>query len=131
MFSGVERGKKEGFDVVICDTAGRLHTKAPLLDELRKIARVTEKVIDTAPHETILVLDANTGQNAIQQAKIFREAVPITGIVLTKLDGTAKGGVILGICDELDAPIRYIGIGESVADLRAFNAKEFTEALFM
>ncbi len=131
VFSGVERGKKEGFDVIICDTAGRLHTKAPLLDELEKISRVAQKVIDTAPHETILVLDANTGQNAIQQAKIFREAVPITGIVLTKLDGTAKGGVILGICDELDVPIRYIGIGESVADLRQFDAREFTEALFM
>ena len=131
VFSGVARGKAEGFDVIICDTAGRLHTKAPLLDELEKISRVTQKVIESAPHETILVLDANTGQNAIQQAKIFREAVPITGIVLTKLDGTAKGGVILGICDELDAPIRYIGIGESVADLRPFDAREFTEALFM
>lgn len=131
VFSGVERAKNEGFDIVLCDTAGRLHTKAPLLDELEKISRVTQKVIDTAPHETILVLDANTGQNAIQQAKIFRQAVPITGIVLTKLDGTAKGGVILGICDELDAPIRYIGIGESVADLRRFDAEEFTEALFM
>ncbi len=131
VYSGVERGKKEGFDVVICDTAGRLHTKAPLLDELRKIHRVTTQVIPEAPHETMLVLDANTGQNAIQQAKMFNEAVDITGIVLTKLDGTAKGGVILGICDELDAPIRYIGIGESVADLRQFDADDFVEALFM
>ena len=131
VFSGVERARDEGFDVVICDTAGRLHTKAPLLDELTKVSRVTKKVMEDAPHETILVLDANTGQNAIQQAKMFSEAVDITGIVLTKLDGTAKGGVILGICDELDAPIRYIGIGESVADLRTFSAHEFVEALFM
>jgi fused signal recognition particle receptor len=93
--------------------------------------RVASKVIDTAPHETILVLDANTGQNAIQQAKLFKEAVDISGIVLTKLDGTAKGGVILGICEELDSPIRFIGIGESVTDLREFKADEFVEALFM
>ncbi len=131
VYSGVERGKEEGFDIIICDTAGRLHTKAPLLDELKKMGRVTQKVIPNAPHETILVLDANTGQNAIQQALVFNTAVPITGIVLTKLDGTAKGGVILGICEELDAPIRFIGIGEGVHDLRTFNAVEFTEALFM
>lgn len=131
VYSGVERAKKEGFDIVICDTAGRLHTKAPLLEELEKMGRVTKKVIPNAPHETILVLDANTGQNAIQQALTFNKAVPITGIVLTKLDGTAKGGVILGICEELDAPIRFIGIGEGVHDLRTFDAVEFTEALFM
>jgi fused signal recognition particle receptor len=131
IYAGIERGVKEGFDVIICDTAGRLHTKANLLDELRKMNRVASKVIDTAPHETILVLDANTGQNAIQQAKLFKEAVDISGIVLTKLDGTAKGGVILGICEELDSPIRFIGIGESVTDLREFKADEFVEALFM
>lgn len=131
IYAGIERGAKEGFDVIICDTAGRLHTKANLLDELRKMNRVASKVIDTAPHETILVLDANTGQNAIQQAKLFKEAVDISGIVLTKLDGTAKGGVILGICEELDSPIRFIGIGESVTDLREFKADEFVEALFM
>ena len=131
IYAGIERGVIEGVDVIICDTAGRLHTKANLLDELRKMNRVASKVIDSAPHETILVLDANTGQNAIQQAKLFKEAVDITGIVLTKLDGTAKGGVILGICEELEAPIRYIGIGESVSDLRAFSADEFVEALFM
>jgi len=95
------------------------------------MGRVARKVVDDAPHATILVLDANTGQNAIQQAKFFKEAVDITGIVLTKLDGTAKGGVILGICEELDAPIRYIGIGEGVRDLRPFDAEEFVEALFM
>lgn len=131
IYAGIERGAKEGFDVIICDTAGRLHTKSNLLDELRKMNRVASKVIDTAPHETILVLDANTGQNAIQQAKLFKEAVDISGIVLTKLDGTAKGGVILGICEELDSPIRFIGIGESVTDLREFKADEFVEALFM
>jgi fused signal recognition particle receptor len=131
IYAGIERGVKEGVDIIICDTAGRLHTKVNLLDELRKMNRVASKVIASAPHETILVLDANTGQNAIQQAKLFSEAVDISGIVLTKLDGTAKGGVILGICEELNAPIRYIGIGESVSDLRSFSADEFVEALFM
>lgn len=131
IYAGIERGVKEGVDIIICDTAGRLHTKVNLLDELRKMNRVASKVIASAPHETILVLDANTGQNAIQQAKLFSEAVDISGIVLTKLDGTAKGGVILGICEELNAPIRYIGIGESVSDLRSFRADEFVEALFM
>ncbi len=131
IFEGIERGVEEGADVIICDTAGRLHTKVNLLKELEKIGRVAGKVIETAPHETILVLDANTGQNAIQQAKMFSEAVEISGIVLTKLDGTAKGGVVLGICEELDAPIRFIGIGEGVNDLREFDAGEFVEALFM
>ncbi len=131
VFAGIERGVAENVDVIICDTAGRLHTNVNLLDELRKINRVASKVIDSAPHETFLVLDANTGQNAIQQARLFSEAVDISGIVLTKLDGTAKGGVILGICEELEAPIRYIGVGEGVADLREFKAAEFVEALFM
>lgn len=131
IFSGIERGVKEGADVIICDTAGRLHTKVNLLDELEKMGRVATKAMEGAPHETILVLDANTGQNAIAQAKLFREALEITGIVLTKLDGTAKGGVILGLCEELKAPVRYIGIGEGIDDLRAFHADEFVEALFM
>ncbi len=131
VFAGIEKGVADGVDVIICDTAGRLHTNVNLLDELRKIRRVASKVIDSAPHETFLVLDANTGQNAIQQARLFSEAVDISGIVLTKLDGTAKGGVILGICEELEAPIRYIGVGEGVADLREFKASEFVEALFM
>ncbi|TXD37821.1 signal recognition particle-docking protein FtsY [Lujinxingia vulgaris] len=131
IYAGIEKGIAEGADVIICDTAGRLHTKVNLLDELGKIGRVTGKALEGAPHETILVLDANTGQNAIQQASMFKEACDITGVVLTKLDGTAKGGVILGICDELDAPVRYIGIGEGVEDLRAFNSGEFVEALFM
>ncbi len=131
VFAGIERGVADDVDVIICDTAGRLHTNVNLLDELRKIRRVASKVIDSAPHETFLVLDANTGQNAIQQARLFSEAVDISGIVLTKLDGTAKGGVILGICEELEAPIRYIGVGEGVEDLREFKASEFVEALFM
>ncbi len=131
IFSGIERGVREEVDVVICDTAGRLHTKVNLLDELEKMGRVATKAMNGAPHETILVLDANTGQNAIAQAKLFREALDITGIVLTKLDGTAKGGVILGLCEELKAPVRYIGIGEGIDDLRPFYAEEFVEALFM
>ncbi|RAL23999.1 signal recognition particle-docking protein FtsY [Lujinxingia litoralis] len=131
IYAGIEKGMAEGADVIICDTAGRLHTKVNLLDELGKIGRVTGKALEGAPHETILVLDANTGQNAIQQASMFKEACDITGVVLTKLDGTAKGGVILGICDELDAPVRYIGIGEGVEDLRPFDSREFVEALFM
>lgn len=131
VFDGIERGVEEGIDVIICDTSGRLQTNANLMDELRKIQRVSGKAFDGAPHETILVLDANMGQNAISQAKTFGEALGITGIVLTKLDGTARGGVILGIGEELDVPVRYIGIGESVKDLRDFDAEEFAEALFL
>lgn len=131
VFSGIEHGVKEGFDVIICDTSGRLHTNANLMDELRKIERVSGKAHGGAPHETILVLDANTGQNAISQAKTFGEALGITGIILTKLDGTARGGVILGIGEELDVPVRYIGIGEGVKDLRHFDAEEFADALFL
>ncbi|WP_168210986.1 signal recognition particle-docking protein FtsY [Persicimonas caeni] len=131
MYAGIERGIEEDVDVIICDTSGRLQTNVNLMDELAKMARVSGKALDGAPHETMLVLDANTGQNAIIQAKKFNEAVEISGIALTKLDGTARGGVILGICDELEAPVRYIGIGESVEDLREFDADEFVEALFM
>jgi fused signal recognition particle receptor len=117
-------------DVLICDTAGRLHTKVPLMDELKKVKRVIGKQMPTAPHEVLLVIDANTGQNAIAQARSFSEVVDITGIVLTKLDGTAKGGVIVGICDELGIPVKLIGIGEQVDDLRDFVAEDFIEALF-
>lgn len=131
IFSGIERGVREKADVIICDTAGRLHTKSNLMDELEKMARVAGKAYEGAPHETLLVLDANTGQNAIRQAELFNEALDITGVALTKLDGTAKGGVILGICDELNVPVRYIGIGEGIRDLRPFDAEEFVEALFM
>jgi fused signal recognition particle receptor len=130
IFDAIKRGIDESFDVVICDTAGRLHTKVDLMEELKKVGRVCNKAMPGAPHETWLVLDATTGQNAIQQAQMFKEAMNITGIVLTKLDGTAKGGVILGICDELRVPVRYIGIGESVSDLREFDPHAFVSALY-
>jgi fused signal recognition particle receptor len=130
IFDAIKRGVDENFDVVICDTAGRLHTKVDLMEELKKVGRVCNKALEGAPHETWLVLDATTGQNAIQQAQLFKEAMNITGFVLTKLDGTAKGGVILGICDELHVPVRYIGIGESVSDLREFDPHAFASALY-
>jgi fused signal recognition particle receptor len=130
IFDAVKRAQTEGYDVVIADTAGRLHTKTDLMEELRKVRRVIDKAMPGAPHETWLVLDSTNGQNAIQQAKIFKEAMEVTGIVLTKLDGTAKGGVILGICDELSVPVRFIGIGEKVADLREFDPEAFVSALY-
>lgn len=130
IYDGLVRGASEEFDVILCDTAGRLQTKKPLMDELEKIARVADKAIGGAPHETVLVLDANTGQNAIQQAQLFREAAPLTGLILTKLDGTAKGGVVIGISQEMKLPIYHIGIGESVSDLRAFDPAEFVDALY-
>ena len=130
LFEGVRQAAAGGYDVVICDTAGRLHTKTPLIDELRKMHKSVAKAVEGAPHECVLVLDANTGQNAIQQARQFREAAPLTGVVLTKLDGTAKGGVIIGVSDELKIPVYFIGIGEAVGDLRAFAASEFVDALF-
>jgi fused signal recognition particle receptor len=130
IFDGIKRATAEGIDVVIADTAGRLHTKANLMDELQKVRRVAGKALEGAPHETWLVIDATSGQNAIAQAQIFTQAMSVTGIVLTKLDGTAKGGVILGIADQLGIPVRYIGVGERVEDLREFDAEEFVEALF-
>jgi fused signal recognition particle receptor len=129
-FDAVRRGVQEGLDVVLLDTAGRLHTKAPLMEELKKVKRVVDKASPGAPHEILLVLDATNGQNAIAQARQFHEALGVTGIALTKLDGTAKGGVVIGICDELKIPVRYVGIGESVADLRPFAPGEFVDALF-
>ena len=129
-FDGVGAAVSRQVDVVIVDTAGRLHTKDNLMDELRKVKRVVAKKMEGAPQETLLVLDATTGQNAIQQAKQFHETLGLTGIVLTKLDGTAKGGVIVGICNEMNIPIRFIGIGERLDDLREFNNEEFVEALF-
>lgn len=129
IFEAVKKASDEQVDIVLADTAGRLQTKAPLMDELKKIARTMQKAMDGAPHETLLVLDATNGQNAISQAKMFKEAIPLTGIVLTKLDGTAKGGVILAICDELQIPVRYVGLGERAEDLRDFDADEFVEAL--
>ena len=130
LFDAIKRGVDEDYDVVICDTAGRLHTKVDLMEELKKVGRVCDKALAGCPHETFLVLDATTGQNAIQQAQMFKQAMDITGIVLTKLDGTAKGGVILGICDELAVPVRFIGIGEGVEDLREFDPDAFVTALY-
>ena len=130
LFDAVKRARAEGFDVVIADTAGRLHTKTDLMEELQKVRRVIGKAAEGAPHETWLVIDSTNGQNAIAQAQIFTQAMSVSGIVLTKLDGTAKGGVILGIADQLQIPVRFIGIGERVEDLRAFDSEEFVEALY-
>jgi fused signal recognition particle receptor len=130
IFDTIKRAKSEGIDVVIADTAGRLHTKTELMQELQKVRRVVAKADESAPHETWLVIDATSGQNAIAQAQIFTQAMAVSGIVLTKLDGTAKGGVILGIADQLGIPVRYIGVGERVEDLREFDPEEFVEALF-
>ena len=129
-FDAVEAARARGADVVIIDTAGRLHTKSPLMEELKKVRRVVGKAMAGAPHEVLLVVDATTGQNAIRQAKMFDEAVGITGIALTKLDGTAKGGIVFAIKRELGIPVRLIGIGEGIDDLRDFDPKEFIEALF-
>jgi signal recognition particle-docking protein FtsY len=130
VFDCVKRARAEGSDVVIADTAGRLHTKKNLMEELQKVRRVAGKAMEGAPHETWLVIDATSGQNAIAQAQEFTKDMAVTGIVLTKLDGTAKGGVILGIADQLRIPVRYIGMGERVEDLREFEAEDFVEALF-
>jgi len=129
-FDAVKAAEARGTDILIIDTAGRLHTKGNLMEELTKMKRIVGRELEGAPHETLLVLDATTGQNAVQQAKQFNETLGVTGIVLTKLDGTAKGGVIIAIADELNIPVKYIGIGESLSDLREFNAEEFVEALF-
>lgn len=128
-FDTVNHAKAKSKDIVIIDTAGRLHTKKNLMEELRKVHRVIGKVIEKAPHEVLLVIDATTGQNGLVQAKIFKEMVDVTGVVVTKLDGTAKGGIALAIKKELGLPIKFIGIGEDVEDLKPFNAKEFVDAL--
>lgn len=130
VFDALKRAEIEGIDLVIVDTAGRLHTKAPLMEELKKLGRTVDKALGRPADEILLVLDSTNGQNALQQAALFREALPVTGIVLTKLDGTAKGGVVLGIVDEQQLPIRFIGIGERVEDLREFDPQSFVEALF-
>ncbi|MGN0941482.1 MAG: signal recognition particle-docking protein FtsY [Selenomonadaceae bacterium] len=130
VFDAVKAAKARGIDILIVDTAGRLQTKSNLMQELEKINRVIAREIPGAPHETLLVLDATTGQNAISQAKLFTQAAPITGVVLTKLDGTAKGGVVIGIKDELNMPIKWVGVGEKVEDLRPFVAEDFAKALF-
>lgn len=129
-FDTVSAAKARGADVCLIDTAGRLHNKKALMEELAKIKRVMGKVIPGAPHEVLLILDASTGQNALQQAKAFTETVDITGLVLTKLDGTAKGGIVLGISHELSVPVKYIGLGEAMGDLQVFDKKSFVSALF-
>jgi fused signal recognition particle receptor len=129
-FDTVKAAVARGADVAIIDTAGRLQTKVPLMQELAKIARVIGRELPGAPHETLLVLDANTGQNAISQARLFTEAARVTGLALTKLDGSARGGVLVGLADELGIPVRYVGVGESIEDLRDFDAEAFVDALF-
>lgn len=130
VYDAMEAAKARNADFVIVDTAGRLHTKVNLMEELKKIGRVANNHVEGAPHQTLLVLDGTTGQNAVSQAKLFGEAVPVNGIVVTKLDGTAKGGVVISIKEELGVPVRWIGIGEGMDDLRPFYAKEFAAALF-
>ena len=130
VFDAMAAAEKRSVDVVIIDTAGRLHTKANLMEELRKVNRVIQRKFPDAPHEVLLVLDATTGQNALTQAKYFTEAVGVTGILLAKLDGTAKGGVIFAVCDQLGVPVRFVGTGERLEDLAPFRPREFVEALF-
>lgn len=129
-YDAIQSAKSRGVDLVIMDTAGRLHNKVNLMEELRKVKRVIEREIPGAPHEVLLVLDATTGQNALQQAKLFQEVAGVTGIVLTKLDGTAKGGVVLGIQGEIKIPVKWIGVGEGMEDLRPFVPQDFANALF-
>lgn len=130
VFDTISAGRSRGSDVIICDTAGRLHNKKYLMDELAKIGRVIDREMADCDKEILLVLDATTGQNAVSQAKQFKEAAGITGIVLTKLDGTARGGIVISIKDELGIPVKYIGVGEQIDDLQPFNSKEFANALF-
>lgn len=130
VFDAIVAAKARKADALIIDTAGRLHTKVNLMEELKKMKRIIERELPNAPHEILLVLDATTGQNAVVQAKMFNDEIGVTGIILTKLDGTAKGGVIIGIARELNIPIRYIGIGERLDDLKSFNSAQFVEALF-
>lgn len=129
-FDAIEAAKHRGVDVVIIDTAGRLHTKSPFMEELKKVKRVTEKAMPGTPQEILLVVDATTGQNALRQADMFNQAIGVTGIALTKLDGTAKGGIVFAIKKDFGIPVRLIGIGEGLDDLRDFNPEEFVEALF-
>lgn len=129
-FDSIEAARSRKVEVVIIDTAGRLHTKSPLMEELKKVRRVIDKTMPGAPHETLLVVDATTGQNALRQAQMFHDAVGVTGIALTKLDGTAKGGIVFAVRKEVGIPVRLIGVGEGIEDLRDFDSKEFVEALF-
>ena len=129
VFDAVSAAKARNMDVLIVDTAGRLHTKTNLMEELKKVKRILSRELPGAPHETLLVLDGNTGQNALAQAKMFHEAVGLTGIVLTKLDGTSKGGIVFAINKELSIPVKFVGIGEAIEDLQEFDPKEFVDAL--
>jgi fused signal recognition particle receptor len=129
IFDAIEAARARGHDVLICDTAGRLHTQQHLMDELRKVRKVISGQVPGAPHETLLTIDATTGQNGLRQALLFREAVDVTGIALTKLDGTAKGGIALAIAQELGVPVKLIGIGEALDDLRPFDPDDFARAI--
>lgn len=129
-FDAISKGKAQGYDIVIVDTAGRLHTQANLMEELKKMKRVMTKVIEDAPHEVLIVLDANSGQNALIQAREFHNALGLTGVVLTKMDGTAKGGVAVGVAQDLKIPIKLIGVGERIQDLRKFSHREFVDSIF-
>ena len=128
-FDALQSAKARSIDVLIADTAGRLHTQVNLMDELKKVKRVLGRLDADAPHETLLVIDGSQGQNALQQAKLFNEAIGVTGVVITKLDGTAKGGVVLALASRLNLPIRYIGVGEAAEDFAEFNAEQFVDAL--
>ena len=130
IYDAIASAKARGFDVIVCDTAGRLHTKKNLMEELKKIFRIIQRELPDADVETLLVLDATTGQNAVSQAKNFTEASGVSGLVLTKLDGTAKGGIVVSIKSELDIPVKFIGVGEHIDDLQPFDPKDFVEALF-
>ena len=130
VYDSIAAGKARNADVIVCDTAGRLHNKTNLMNELNKIFRVTDRELGNSSKEVLLVLDATTGQNAVNQAKEFSKVCPLTGIVLTKLDGTAKGGVVVGISSELSIPVKYIGVGEGIDDLQPFDYKGFVDALF-
>ena len=129
-YDAIHAARARSVDLLLIDTAGRLHTKVNLMEELKKIKRIVKREMPGAPHEVLLILDATTGQNALSQARLFHEALEITGITLTKLDGTAKGGIIVGICHELGIPIHYVGVGEGLDDLQPFNAEQFVHALF-
>jgi fused signal recognition particle receptor len=130
MYTIVETAKANGADVVIIDTAGRLHNKVNLMNELTKIKQVMRKIMPDAPHDVLLVLDGSTGQNAFEQAKQFTKATEVSSLAITKLDGTAKGGVVIGISDQFKIPVRYIGVGEGIDHLQVFNKKEFVDSLF-
>jgi fused signal recognition particle receptor len=130
VYDAMQAAKARDVDVLIVDTAGRLHTKVNLMEELKKVRRIINREMDGAPHETLIVLDATTGQNGIHQVEVFHSAVPLSGIILTKLDGTAKGGIVVAVKDMMNIPIRYVGTGEKLDDLALFDATEFSHAMF-